>query len=272
MLKPLITATAMAALLVASGCGDDNAAPVPTPTPVPTPAPTPTPSPADVTLDIDFGTPPPDFTFDFSDCSGGPDTPADESTCDINEAVEIRDLPDGLDGRGLFVGATNRSDDLFAYVYALVSGADPDTEYMADIELTFATNIPSNCLGVGGPPGESVIVAGAVLSEAPFSVFVDDQPGSPPERVLPLDKVGEGGLGTDGEDIAALGDFATPGEDCDMDDGEYALKTVSDRSPRSVISDSNGNVYVLFGTDSGFEDRTEIYYVSATIELTPVGD
>jgi hypothetical protein len=51
----------------------------------------------------------------------------------------------------------------------------------------------------------------------------------------------------------------------------YALKTLKspvDRIP-SVTADASGRLWFVIGTDSGFESRTEIYYLEGAVTFTP---
>jgi hypothetical protein len=63
--------------------------------------------------------------------------------------------------------------------------------------------------------------------------------------------------------------FGRGGGTCES--GIYALKTL--RSPQDRIptltADASGRLWLVIGTDSGFEDRTEIYYLEGAATFTP---
>ncbi len=193
--------------------------------------------------------------------------------------AEFADYPDGSDDiyqlsstigqlpaplqqlRGLNLQGTNRSDDLFMFAHRKLTGLKANQNYLADIELTFATNVASNCFGVGGSPGESVYVKAGV------------------EQIEPQVSMGGGGLftvnfdkgqqSTSGKRVKTLGDFANS-QDCGMNpETPYELKTVSTTTPIELTSTADGEAWVIVGTDSGFESTTSIWYVSAELVLKP---
>jgi hypothetical protein len=170
-------------------------------------------------------------------------------------------LPSPLENvSGLNVSGNNHSDDLFMFIKKKFSGFEPNTGYQLRFEITFATNAPSECMGVGGPPGEGVAVkAGAtVLEPLPY----DDGSGS---YLMNIDK---GNQISGGSDAITIGDFANT-KKCEDGDFAYELKTLSNEGNTfTVYTESDGELWVLFGTDSGFEAVTSIYYVSGAIVAT----
>ena len=59
------------------------------------------------------------------------------------------------------------------------------------------------------------------------------------------------------------------GLDCDNPDQTYKKKTLkSEPGKFATYSDATGNLWVIFGTDSGYEGSTTIYFMDATIKLT----
>lgn len=90
----------------------------------------------------------------------------------IEKVFEWTALPEPLsDRRGLKVGGTNRSDDLAMQMETMIGGLDPLTDYEVLQELTFATNVPSDCVGVGGSPGGSVYLHLGAASVEPRSTY-----------------------------------------------------------------------------------------------------
>jgi hypothetical protein len=80
-----------------------------------------------------------------------------------------------LTNEKLFISGVNRSDDLFMYWKGQIVGLSPGTSYRASIEVEFATNVPSGCVGVGGSPGESVWISSfhfACFKTPGYSTFV----------------------------------------------------------------------------------------------------
>ena len=72
-----------------------------------------------------------------------------------------------------------------------------------------------------------------------------------------------------GDQVFTIGDF-TGGGTCMG--GIYRLKTLSSGADNSPIvrSDASGRLWLVIGTDSGFEARTEIYYLEGSATFTPV--
>ncbi|MYH68517.1 MAG: PEP-CTERM sorting domain-containing protein [Dehalococcoidia bacterium] len=172
-----------------------------------------------------------------------------------------RPLPEGLDGSGIYVQGHNRSDDLFMFLKRQVGGLRPDTEYAVSISVDLATSIPPGLVGIGGSPGESVYVkAGA----------------SPVEPVTSEDDIGHLRLNIDkgnqargGEAMVVLGDIAHP----DAARDAYAIKTLTNADqPLTVRTDGEGRLWLIVGTDSGFEGFTTLYYARIAYTLTEVAD
>jgi hypothetical protein len=176
---------------------------------------------------------------------------------------EFRRLPPPLDNRfGLLVGGTNRSDDLFMFIWREVSGLVPGQRYRVETEVLIATNAPPNCVGPG-QPGESVAIkAGAspVRPAKALNAFNDVRVNFEKDA---------GPLSVGGNQVFTIGDFAGGGGTCN--NRFYALKTL--RSPANRIptltADATGRLWFVIGTDSGFEGRTDIYYLEGAATFTP---
>lgn len=201
-----------------------------------------------------------EFEFD-SDASGWrtgfADYPAgSEIFYELESGFE--QLPPPLENlSGLNVSGNNHSDDLFMFVKKEITGLDPNTQYSLSFEITFATNAPSGCFGVGGSPGESVFIkAGASVVEP---LPVEDRSG------YYLMNIDIGDQDISGNDAIAIGNFANS-KDCEDNNFSYELKTVnSGGNPFSVFTGADGGLWLLFSTDSGFEGTTSIYYVSGSV-------
>ena len=55
--------------------------------------------------------------------------------------------------------------------------------------------------------------------------------------------------------MIVIGDFSN-----DTDKNVYALKTVTNGTPFQAKANENGELWLVVGTDSGFEGKTTIYY------------
>ena len=80
--------------------------------------------------------------------------------------------------------------------------------------------------------------------------------------------IGKGNQLADGSDAITIGDFANS-KNCNDGDFSYELKTLANlQNSFSIVTGADGSFWVLFGTDSGFEGTTSIYYVSGSFVVT----
>ncbi len=173
-------------------------------------------------------------------------------------------LPEGVraTGSGLFISGVNRSDDLFMYYKGRLTGLMPNTMYRAGFVLGLATNAPRGCTGVGGAPGESVYLKAGVSAVEPVGILAGDG-----HLRMNIDK---GNQSNGGADAVTLGDVANT-QPCGEGLPRYELKTVSSGGQEVVAqSDAQGRLWLLFGTDSGFESLTALWYTQVSVNLTPV--
>ena len=169
-----------------------------------------------------------------------------------------RPLPDGLEGSGIYVQGHNRSDDLFMFLKRQVGGLRPNAVYAVSVSLDLATNVPTATFGIGGSPGESVFVKAGASTVEPLTE--EDR-----NRYLRMN-IDKGNQANGGEDMVVLGNVAH-GEVLNR---EYRIKTLDNMDmPLSVSTDAEGRVWLIVGTDSGFEGLSAFYYsrVSYTLSI-----
>lgn len=170
-------------------------------------------------------------------------------------------LPAPLDNiNGFLISGINHSDDLFMFIKKTFSGFDPNTRYDVDFEITIATNVPSACAGVGGSPGESVFIKAGAISFEP--VPENDGAGF---FLMNIDK---GNQSVGGSNAIVIGNFANTRTNCMGTSYEEKLLT-SEGNSFTVFPSSEGVLWLLFATDSGFESTTSIFYLRGTVILTP---
>ena len=76
-------------------------------------------------------------------------------------------------GNGIFISGNNHSDDLFmGYVKAL-EGFSPAKTYHFAVSFKLATDVEGGLVGVGGSPGESVVVKCGVTQTEPAALPVE---------------------------------------------------------------------------------------------------
>ena len=205
------------------------------------------------------------ITFDFKlgaqgFTAGFADYPPDRA--EIYELTsDYRQLPAPLESQSaLFISGVNRSDDLFMYYKGSIDSLSPGSRYTVTVSLGIATEVPSGCFGVGGAPGESVWIKAGVSGTEPVAVL----DGSHLRMNIDI-----GRQFNSGEHAVVLGDISNS-RNCEQP-RQWELKSFENRStPISITVPSNGQVWLLFGVDSGYESLTEIYFTRASVTLTPL--
>ena len=157
----------------------------------------------------------------------------------------------------MYLQGHNRSDDLFMFLKRRVEGLRPETAYSVTVSLDLATNVPAGLVGIGGSPGESVHVKAGASAVEPL-VEQDDA------GYLRIN-IDKGNQATGGEAMINLGNVAHP----EVTGDEYKIKTMHHEGrPLEVISDDGGRIWLIVGTDSGFEGLSAFYYARITYIFT----
>lgn len=200
------------------------------------------------------------ITVDFAQDHGwiGGQSDYTVSTEPNGVVFEPRSLPAPFQGRGLYSAGTNHSDDLFLYIKKHFDGFAANQVYFLSFELTFLTNAPAHCAGVGGSPGESVTVKSGATVVEPITILRGD------EFVMNIDK---GSQTNPGPDALVLGNLANTNKDCSH--RNYEKKTIRGEHPQKVVTDTSGTLWILYGIDSGFEAGSSLYYLTADLLVTP---
>ena len=192
--------------------------------------------------------------------AGFADLPANYDPLQYDLIGDIRALPANLGGGdALFLSGENHSDDLWMYAKKKITGLKPNTIYKLTMDLELASNVPEGLVGVGGSPGESVFVKLGGSTMEPRAKA--DSLGC---LRMNLDK---GQQSTAGTAAKMVGNIAKIGDATD----QYARIYRDNRgSTQEVTSSADGSLWVFFGTDSGFEATTSLYYTRLTAILVPV--
>lgn len=207
-----------------------------------------------------------EFTYTFDNDDEGwivdfADLPVDYDPAIYELDHEWRELPDELEGFGIYMQGHNRSDDLFMYLKREVEGLEPDTIYSAMFKLEIASNVPEGLSGVGGSPGVSVYIKAGATTVEPINIEDDDG-----WLRMNIDK---GNQASEGEDMINIGTMANPNLTADTA-GQYELMTVDSAGREfEVAADETGAIWFIFGTDSGFEGLTSLYYDAISVILAP---
>ncbi|QTD53141.1 hypothetical protein [Sulfidibacter corallicola] len=205
------------------------------------------------------------LSYDFSQGDLGwqmdfADYPVGESNFyELSSGLEQLPAELGAARTALYLNGNNHSDDLFMFAKREVTGLKPSQSYRVHLSVTIASNAGSECAGIGGAPGGSVYFKAGASQKEPLPVATDGQ------LLMNIDK---GNQSTSGSDMQAIGDI---GVDTDCLDGEYRFKRL-DATRLEVTAQTNeaGTLWLIVGTDSGFEGTTRIYLTGVDALLTPV--
>jgi len=190
----------------------------------------------------------------------------------LNTSIEV--LPANADGyqqrhTGFRFSTNNRADDLFAGLKKEISGLFPGANYTLNFTLEFASNIGEGCIGIGGAPGESVYVKSGASTVEPLTENVE------PFNFINIDK---GNQAVSGPAGASSGNIvASQSTNCDSLEAPFYTVTLThghQASPGAplyeVSADEHGNMWLLVGTDSGYEGITVIYWQKISVVLSLV--
>ncbi len=161
---------------------------------------------------------------------------------------------------GQYISGINPSDDLFMFLKRHITGLQPNTKYEVTIEVEFASPYPTNAIGVGGAPGEGVTMKAGMTQIEPDTTIINK---GGPFVIMNIDKGNQSNPGTDMDTIGHVGvnDTTTV----------WALKTNHNLNhPFLFTTDNTGSGWLIVGTDSGFESKTELFYTKVTVQFTPL--
>jgi hypothetical protein len=186
--------------------------------------------------------------------------------------AEIKSLPPelGVTGTGFYLQGDNHSDDLFMFLKRRLDGNDgivAGQTYQVTFTLKFASNAQTMCIGPGSP-GESVYLkAGASPGEPqPLLTPLPTDPRDFSDLKMNVDKSNQsqGGIAA-----SVTGDIAN-GQPCNPSNRPYVSIQRTHQHTSLVNANSQGELWLLVGTDSGFEGPTAIYYQQIDVSLARV--
>ena len=223
----------IALLIFGFGCSEDDTLPVKKP----------------LVMEYEFGTDTEGWTEGFADYPQGEEDSYELGYTHSN-LPEPLDITDGA----LKITGNNYSDDLFMYITRKISGLTPNESYRLKFNLQLGSDAPSNAFGVGGAPGESVYLKAGATATKPATSIDNSK-----HHRMTLDK---GNQSEDGKDMVLIGNIANG-----TDKAEYTLISRSNEEPFTATADGNGELWVIIGTDSGYESVTTLYYNKISISL-----
>lgn len=194
-----------------------------------------------------------------------------EYSLDSLETYELRAgmarLPQELGSkqRGLMIQGMNRSDDLFMYLAKRVGrevGLVPNQKYELKYEVKFASDAAAGSFGIGGSPAESVFFKVGAFPWRPKAYL-----GTGAESRFMLFNVDKGAQSNSGYYMSVAGDIAN-GRDPDLEPQYASVSRVHVHS-EYISTSAKARLWLLVGTDSGYEGITRLYYQNIKVTLTP---
>lgn len=161
--------------------------------------------------------------------------------------VEYTDLPSNLGTqKALMFSGNNLNGDLFMFMKKQVTGLRPDTEYTIGFDIEFASNVYSSL----GSEATSVYLKAGAIAQEPQRILNGDT------YTLNFDK---GNLAGSGANLMVIGDISKE-EDATAN---YGIVTRNNtKASFNVRSNSNGELWLIIGVDSGFRGITTIYFTN----------
>lgn len=214
----------------------------------------PVPTPESFSLVFEFEENPQGWVGDFADL------PVDDQEIfelEISHSPLPQEL--GSDDNALRIQGHNRSDDLFMFFKREVDDLLPSTAYSIVFEIELASQYPEESVGIGGSPGASVFLKAGATVDEPTPILEE---GDIQDYLrMNIDK---GNQAQDGSDMYGLGTIGIEGEEF-----RYVLiERDNSERPFTVTSSPEGTLWLIVGTDSGFEGLTELYYNRITVTFT----
>src|SRR4030095_14841220 len=170
---------------------------------------------------------------------------------------EHTNLPAPLDNtlKSIKVSGNNHSDDLLSMLYRKIDGLEPHTTYSIALNIDLASKACRSCPGAGGSP-DLCLGAGAVSFPPQNQISTGSIPYYRPNFSSAIQSCQSNSslkvLGTVG-----VGEGTT---------NPYTLINRNNyQNPIEVATNSNGELWLLMGTDSGYEGITTLYYKQLTV-------
>lgn len=201
-----------------------------------------------------------EINYDFEEgvqgwSAGMSDFPSDWDPEKMEFAFEHTTLPAEVNenGKALMLSGRNGSDDLFLFIKKEITGLKANHTYSIDFDIEFASQYPTESFGIGGSPGSSVYLKAGGSTIEPK--VVDEQ------GMLQMN-IDKGNQSQGGSNMNVIGNIGIPGEEF-----KYKLISRKNENPIKVTTDANGSLWVIVGTDSGFEGTTTLYYNNISVRL-----
>lgn len=163
-------------------------------------------------------------------------------------------LPLDTSRKAIMITGHNHSDDLICMVYRKMEGLQPNRIYAVTFNVDLASNTPSNSFGIGGSPDIAIGAGG--LSFAPSS-RIDEEGLYRPNFTSQLQSK------ESNDTLKVLGTIGV-GEDVHV---FTMINRNNLNNPVNIAANDKGEMWLMIGTDSGYEGITTLYYTSIKIKM-----
>lgn len=160
---------------------------------------------------------------------------------------------------GFQLSGANRSDDLFMFMTKKLDGLKPNTTYSLKLFFDLYSDQGAGQMGIGGAPSEAVHMKAGLLSSAAKVVEVKEAG----ETYLRLN-ADKGNQKTEGKDMKLIGNISKPEPD------KAGYQAIPFEFFATAKSNAAGELFLIIGTDSGYEGLTTLYYNNIKATLTEV--
>jgi len=155
---------------------------------------------------------------------------------------------------------SGKGEGLFMYLKKKVQNLEPHTEYVLTFDIEFASDAKASTTGGVDSPGDKVFLKVGASGIEPKSLIENDY------YVMNIDK---GDQSQGGEDMIVIGNVSVPADSegfvvINRTNGPYS----GNSSPILVKTSSQGELWLIVGTESGHAGVTTLYYTNFTAVLS----
>jgi hypothetical protein len=167
----------------------------------------------------------------------------------------VKAIPDDSAKRqGLYIAGANRSDDLFMGYWKGLELGRPNATVSFDLSFQLATDVAPDEGGIGGDPNTSVYIKAGLTTVQPVSQM---------EGTHYRLNIDAGIQSESGADMKVIGDMSKPTDSGDSDG--FVLKELTAHG--TAKTDASGRVFLIIGSDSGFEGFTSYYLTDIKLSV-----
>ena len=147
----------------------------------------------------------------------------------------------------------NLNEDLFMYLKKQITGLKPNTEYTITFNIEISSDLNSEVIAESGSSESVYLKAGASQLE-PKTLVASGY------YIMNIDK---GNQSIPGADMTTLGEVIIP-----LNSTGYTIINRSNTMANSrykAQSNADGELWLIMGTDSGFQGTTRLYYTKVNV-------